>query len=101
MRSRTRSAAAWRWRFRAALAIAVPAAAAGLLLGPAGPAHAAGPLLYVPDTNTDTVSVVDASTSEASAVRMYSHTLLGSIEATVCAMSPKPSPRSSTDSVNG
>jgi YVTN family beta-propeller protein len=67
MRSRTRSAAAWRWRFRASLAIAVPAAAAGLLLGPAGPAHAAGPLLYVPDTNTDTVSVVDASTNAITA----------------------------------
>jgi YVTN family beta-propeller protein len=61
MRSRTRPATARRWRFRASLAIAVPATVTGLLFGPAGPAHAADPLLYVPDTNADTVSVVDTS----------------------------------------
>ncbi len=67
MRSRTRPVTARRWRFRASLAIAVPASVAGLPFGPAGPAHAACLPVYVPDTNADTVSVIDASTNTVTA----------------------------------
>jgi YVTN family beta-propeller protein len=63
MRSLTRPAAARRWPSRALLAIAPPAALAALLLGPAGPAHAAGTQLYVPNLGGSTVSVVDTSSN--------------------------------------
>lgn len=67
MRSRTQPAAAWRWSSRALLALALPATMAALLLGPASPAHAAGTVVYVPDSNADTVSVIDASTNAITA----------------------------------
>ncbi len=67
MRSRTRLAAARRWPSRALLALALPATLAALLLGPAAPAHAAGTVVYVPDTNVNTVSVIDTSTNAITA----------------------------------
>lgn len=52
---------------RVLLALALPAALAGLLLGPAAPAHAAvGTLLYVPSLNGSTtgeVAVIDTATN--------------------------------------
>jgi YVTN family beta-propeller protein len=69
LRSRVRAAAARRWPLRALLALALPAALAGLLLGPASVAHAAGvgTVLYVPNTFANTVSVVDTSTDAITA----------------------------------
>jgi len=49
--------------FRALTALGLAAVLAGLLLGPAGPAHAAGTTLYVPNLGGGTVSVVDASSN--------------------------------------
>lgn len=67
LRSRVRAAAARRWPLRALLALALPAAVAGLLLGPASPAHAVGTVLYVPNTFANTVSVVDTSSDTITA----------------------------------
>jgi len=49
------------------LALALPTAIAGLLLGPAGPAHAAGRTLYVADADTDSVVAIDAASGTITA----------------------------------
>lgn len=67
LRSRVRAAATRRRPPRAALALAAPIALAGLLLGPASPARAAGTLLYVPDPSANMVSVVDTSSDTVTA----------------------------------
>lgn len=67
LRSRVRAAATRRWPLRTLLALALPAALAGLLLGPASPAHAVGTVLYVPNTFANTVSVVDTSSDTITA----------------------------------
>ena len=67
LRSRVRAAAARRWPLRALLALALPAVMAGMLLGPASPAHAVGTVLYVPNTFANTVSVVDTSSDTITA----------------------------------
>jgi YVTN family beta-propeller protein len=68
MRTRIKPAAARRWPLRALLAMALPAVLAGVLLGPAMPAHAAvGTLLYVPNLGASTVSVVDTSSNTVTA----------------------------------
>ena len=43
----------------------------------------------------------NASTNCSNALSMYSQIRFGFIEATVCAANPNPSPKSSTDNVNG
>lgn len=67
MRSPTRPAAARHRPLRALLALGLPALLAGLLLGPAEPAHAAGALLYVSNVGTGTVSAVDTSSNTITA----------------------------------
>ena len=49
------------------LALALPAAMAGVLLGPAGSAHAAGSTVYVTDDDTDSVVAVDAASGTVTA----------------------------------
>jgi YVTN family beta-propeller protein len=49
------------------MALGLPVVLAGLLLGPAGPAHAAGALLYVPNLGGSTVSAVDTSSNTITA----------------------------------
>ena len=49
------------------LALALPAAMAGVLLGPAGSAHAAGTTVWVTDEDTDSVVAIDAASGAISA----------------------------------
>ena len=67
LRSRTKPSTVRRRPLGGLLALALPAAMAGLLLGPAGPAHAAGSKLYVANEGTDSVAVVDTASDTTTA----------------------------------